>query len=100
MANDIFVADPVVLNQEGETQLGQAEEFGKDVKDLYNAVDEIARIYESAGEQAITNDVYAFQDDLKQMQEMFEKYGAFLKSTANETNANEVDIVETYKRHD
>ena len=100
MGKDIFVSDPVILNQEGENQLGQGDEFGKDVTTLYNAVDEIAKIYESAGQVAITNDVYEFQDDLKAMRDMFTKYGAFLKHAANKTNANEEDIVSNFKRHE
>ena len=99
MANDRFVADPVVLNQEGENQLGQGSEFGKDIQDLYNSVDEIGRIYESSGQQAITNDVYAFKDDLKAMQDMFTKYGEYLKTAAVETDRNEQNIVEGIKYH-
>ncbi len=97
---DIFVSDPGVLNAEGETQIGQGEEFGNDIKALYAAVDEIGRQYESAGEQAITNDVHAFQDDLKEMQDMFTKYGTFLKGAAVQTDQNEADIINDFKRHD
>ena len=96
----VFISDPGVLNQEGETQIGQGEEFTKDIKDLYNSVDEIGKIYDSAGQAAITSDIYAFQDDLKEMRDMFTKYGVFLKDAANRTDANEADVIDSFKRHD
>lgn len=97
MANQ-FVANPVVLRQEGQKLVEESVEFTRNVSLLYSTVHELVNsAYVSSAARAIAADIEKYHVDLDNMAKTIRQYGNYCTSAAGTVMRNEQNIIDNIK---
>ncbi len=91
----LFLADPILLRQEGDKLVSQASEFNTNVEKLYDTVHQLsASSYVSAASRTIAGEIEKYRGDLDAMTKAIRDYGNYLLHASNSVNANENRIID------
>ena len=91
----LFLADPVLLKQEGDKLITQAFEFNSNVEKVYETIHQLtSSSYVSDASRAIASEIEKFRDDLDSMTKAIRAYGKYLLHASNSVNANENRIID------
>ena len=97
---DRFVADPVVLNQEGRSQGDLATDFVSNQRTMDSTVNEmLSSAYMSPGARAIGEQIASYKDTLDAMGKVIHDYSEFCLSAGNKVTKNEDNIIDSIKPH-
>ena len=96
--SNLFVADPAILNQEGNKIVDQGGMFDQNVKTIYSTLDEmLGSYYLSPAAMELGQKIRTYRDDLDKMTAIIREYGTFLVGAGRKVNKNEQNIIDAFK---
>jgi len=94
---NVFLADPVQLNAEGNKVSDQADRFNKNIIDTYAALDEMEANFVDPTIREFAARMRALKPDLDSMTKVLTDYSAYCFTACNNVRQNQQNMVENYK---
>lgn len=92
-----FLADPIVLNQEGNNVVDQGGQFNQNIDKLYSTLDEmLSSDYLSPAARALGEKIRARKGELLNMAQIINEYGNFCLTSGRTVTNNEQNIIDNY----
>ena len=96
--SNLFVADPVVLNQEGTKLDDLTSRFNENVEIIYNTVMEmISSSYVSQAAKELGQKILSYRGDLDNMTKTIAGYASYCHTASSKVRKNEANIVDNFK---
>lgn len=94
----LFVADPQVLGQEGNKQLGMRDNFVQNHQKIKTTINEmLSSAYVSPAARELGQKIASYDDTLNAMARTIGEYGEYLLRAGNKVTKNEQDIIDSIK---
>ncbi len=94
----LFLADPLVLRQEGDKLNTQSKMFESNVRKMYDTLHRmVASSYVSPAAKALAAKIDTYHDDMNAMTKIINDYGVFCMTASHKVTKNEESIIDTFK---
>lgn len=94
----LFVADPVILKQEGNKLDDLTTRFNENVESIYNTVEEmLSTSYVSPAARELGQKILSYKGDLDNMTKAMAGYANYCHNASSKVAQNEDKIVDSFK---
>ena len=94
----ILKASPSEISESGKKLVGNAENYMRDVNQIYTTVDSLGNSWQGKDNADFVSTVYSYKENITALGQVIGNYGVFLQETANSLTKLQAEIAQTATR--